>query len=203
MASLQELELKRIMKELDFYESDYEYKNEIVMQAEMQFIKNVNDFLSQNPELKAIFDEKIQKRLEDNIKKKTKEEEEEELNDNLTEDDKEDIKFRSPKMKKLYREIVKKTHPDKIKDKKLNDIYIKATKYYDDGDLLYIYKICSDLHIYYEIEIEDNEFLKDKIVSFKDKINFIQATYTWKWNFTENESAKNLIILDYIKGQIK
>ena len=68
MASLQELELKRIMKELDFYESDYEYKNEIVMQAEMQFIKNVNDFLSQNPELKAIFDEKIQKRLEDNIK---------------------------------------------------------------------------------------------------------------------------------------
>jgi hypothetical protein len=201
MASLQELEMKRIMKELDFYESDYEYKNEIVMQAEIQFIKNVNDFLSQNPELKALFDEKVQKRLEDNIKKKS--EEEEQLENNSEEEEKEETKSISPKMKKLYREIVKKTHPDKIKDKKLNEIYIKATKYYNDGDLLYIYKICSDLHIYYEIDIEDNEFLKDKIVSFKDKINFIQATYTWKWNFTETESEKNLIILDYIKGQIK
>jgi hypothetical protein len=202
MASLQELEMKRIMKELDFYESDYEYKNEIVMQAEIQFIKNVNDFLSQNPELKALFDEKVQKRLEDNIKKKS-EEEEQQLENNSEEEEKEETKSISPKMKKLYREIVKKTHPDKIKDKKLNEIYIKATKYYNDGDLLYIYKICSDLHIYYEIDIEDNDFLKDKIVSFKDKINFIQATYTWKWNFTETESEKNLIILDYIKGQIK
>jgi hypothetical protein len=200
MASLQELEMKRIMKELDFYESDYEYKNEIVMQAEIQFIKNVNDFLSQNAELKALFDEKVQKRLEDNIKKKS---EEEEQLENNSEEEEGETKFISPKMKKLYREIVKRTHPDKIKDKKLNEIYIKATKYYNDADLLYIYKICSDLHIYYEIDIEDNEFLKDKIVSFKDKISFIQATYTWKWNFTETESEKNLIILDYIKGQIK
>lgn len=199
MASLQELELKRMMKELDFYESDYEYKNEIVMQAEMEFIKTVNDFLTQNPELKTLFDEKIQKRLEDNIKKKS----EEELENNSVEEEEEETKFRSPKMKKLYRDIVKKTHPDKIKDKKLNDIYIKATKYYEDADLLSIYKICSDLRIEFEVDIEDNDYLKDKIISTKDKINFIQATYTWKWNFTENESEKNLIILDYIKGQIK
>lgn len=199
MASLTELELKRMLKELDFYESDYEYKNEIVMQAEMDFIKKVNDFLVQNPELKTIFDEKIQKRLEDNIKKKS---EEEELNDFEVEE-KEEAKFISPKMKKLYREIVKKTHPDKIRDKKLNEVYIKASKYYNDADLLSIYKICSDLHIYYEVDIEDNEYVKEKIVSVKDKINFIQATYTWKWHFTESDTDKNSIILEYIKGQIK
>jgi len=199
MASLPELEMKRIMKELDFYESDYEYKNEIVMQAEMQFIKSVNDFLGQNPELKTLFDEKVQKRLEENIKRKSEEEDIE----NPVEDKPEETKFISPKMKKLYREIVKKTHPDKVKDKRLNEIYIKATKYYEDVDLLSIYKICSDLHIYYEIEIEDNKYLKDKIVSIKDKINFIQATYTWKWHFTENDADKNQIIFDYIKGQIK
>lgn len=199
MASLTELELKRMLKELDFYESDYEYKNEIVMQAEMDFIKKVNDFLVQNPELKTIFDEKIQKRLEDNIKKKS---EEEELNDFEVEEE-EEAKFRSPKMKKLYREIVKKTHPDKIRDKKLNEVYIKASKYYNDADLLSIYKICSDLHIYYEVDIEDNEYVKEKIVSVKDKINFIQATYTWKWHFTESDTDKNSIILEYIKGQIK
>lgn len=199
MASLPELEMKRIMKELDFYESDYEYKNEIVMQAEMQFIKSVNDFLGQNPELKTLFDEKVQKRLEENIKRKSEEDDIE----NPVEDKPEETKFISPKMKKLYREIVKKTHPDKVKDKRLNEIYIKATKYYEDVDLLSIYKICSDLHIYYEIEIEDNEYLKDKIVSIKDKINFIQATYTWKWHFTESDADKNQIIFDYIKGQIK
>jgi hypothetical protein len=200
MASLTELELKRMLKELDFYESDYEYKNEIVMQAEMDFIKKVNDFLVQNPELKTLFDEKIQKRLDDNIKKKS---EEEELNDVEIKEEEEETKFRSPKMKKLYREIVKKTHPDKIRDKKLNEVYIKASKYYNDADLLSIYKICSDLHIYYEVDIEDNEYVKEKIVSVKDKINFIQATYTWKWHFTESDADKNSIILEYIKGQIK
>lgn len=198
MASLTELELKRMLKELDFYESDYEYKNEIVMQAEIDFIKSVNDFLIQNPELKTLFDEKVQKRLEENIKKKSEEEE----NIDVVEEE-EETKFRSPKMKKLYREIVKKTHPDKIRDKKLNEIYIKATKYYNDADLLSIYKVCSDLHIYYEVDIEDNDYVKEKIVSVKDKINFIQATYTWKWHFTESESDKNSVIFEYIKGQIK
>lgn len=199
MASLTELELKRMLKELDFYESDYEYKNEIVMQAELEFIKSVNNFLVQNPELKTLFDEKVQKRLEENIKKKS----EEELNIEVKEEENEETKFRSPKMKKLYREIVKKTHPDKIRDKKLNEVYIKATKYYNDADLLSIYKVCSDLHIYYEVDIEDNEYVKEKIVSVKDKINFIQATYTWKWHFTENETDKNSVIFEYIKGQIK
>lgn len=200
MASLTELELKRMLKELDFYESDYEYKNEIVMQAELEFIKSVNNFLVQNPELKTLFDEKVQKRLEENIKKKS---EEEELNIEVKEEEDGETKFRSPKMKKLYREIVKKTHPDKIRDKKLNEVYIKATKYYNDADLLSIYKVCSDLHIYYEVDIEDNEYVKEKIVSVKDKINFIQATYTWKWHFTENETDKNSVIFEYIKGQIK
>ena len=200
MASLTELELKRMLKELDFYESDYEYKNEIVMQAELEFIKSVNNFLVQNPELKTLFDEKVQKRLEENIKKKS---EEEELYIEVKEEEDEETKFRSPKMKKLYREIVKKTHPDKIRDKKLNEVYIKATKYYNDADLLSIYKVCSDLHIYYEVDIEDNEYVKEKIFSVKDKINFIQATYTWKWHFTENETDKNSVIFEYIKGQIK
>jgi hypothetical protein len=34
------------------------------------------------------------------------------------------------------------THPDKVDNKSLNDIYIESTKCYDENDKIGIYKIC-------------------------------------------------------------
>ena len=107
----------------------------------------------------------------------------------------------SPKLKKLYREIVKKTHPDKIKNKKLNDIYIKAAVHYENNEILQIYKICDDLGIEYELEISDNEVVLDKIEFYKDKITLLQSSFTWKWS-SSNEEGKIDIIKNYINKMI-
>jgi hypothetical protein len=50
--------------------------------------------------------------------------------------------LKSTKIRKLYRDIVKVTHPDKVDNKSLNDIYIESTKCYDENDKIGIYKIC-------------------------------------------------------------
>ena len=59
MSKLKQLEIKKLMKELDFVESDFTYKNEIVHEADSNFIKSVNDLLEQHPLLKDVFDKAL------------------------------------------------------------------------------------------------------------------------------------------------
>ena len=57
MNNLQKLESKRLLKELDFYESDLEYKSELVNHVETTFIQSVNEYLDEHPTLKDVFDD--------------------------------------------------------------------------------------------------------------------------------------------------
>jgi hypothetical protein len=200
MNNLQKLESKRLLKELGFYESDLEYKSELVNHVETTFIQSVNDYLEEHPTLKDAFDDKINKRIEETVNKNISSEY---TNKVIFDEDVElDSKVENPKMKKLYREIVKQTHPDKIKNEKLNNLYIEAGKSYENNDLFNIYSICDELGIIYELDESENYIIKDKIKSLQDKINFIQSTFTWQWYYSEEEIEKNNIIKEYVKKQI-
>lgn len=219
MDKLKLLQIKKLLKELDFIEINYEYTNEIIKEADTSFIENINEFLDRNPELKERYNKKIEETIEKNIKKNVEKSEkskkvneesesESESEKKLEEEkDKENLvqiekKEPSKKVKKLYREIVKLTHPDKINDLVLNELYIKATEYYNNIDKMGIYKICNDLNIFYEIDEEDDILIKEKIDFYKNKIKFMESTYTWKWLNTENEIEKNLILMSFIKMKI-
>ena len=133
MSKLKQLEVKRLIKEFDFLNSDLDYKNELVYEADNSFIKNVNEFLDNNPEVKKIFDRKIDDRLNKIIMEKV----EKTYVENIIPDETEDIIIKKDdKIRKIYREIAKKTHPDKVDNKKLNDIYIKASTHYDEKDYI-------------------------------------------------------------------
>lgn len=224
MSRLKILESKKLLKELEFVESDYDYKNEIVSEADGDFLKSVNDFLSNHQQLKEMFDKKINdkidlmiKKKEDDIREIEKREMESETDrgvdgndttnesDNIEEEEKDtkDIEdVRSPKLKKLYRELVKLTHPDKVKNVKLNDLYIKGTGFYDRNDLPGLYSICDELNIEYEVDEEDSILISDKISKLKERIGFMESTFTWKWYYTKDDNEKNNIILAYIRMQL-
>ena len=204
MNRLRQLEVKKLIKEFEFLGSDFEYKNELVSEADNSFIKNVNIFLDDNPEVKKIFDRKINERLDKIILDRVEQQIDKE--DNFITDEVESVITNNKKddnIKKIYREIVKKTHPDKVDNKKLNDIYIKANTHYEDNDIIQIYSICEELGIEYDITEVDAEIIKDNIENIKQKINFIESTNTWKWYYTEDDNLKNEIILNYIRSQIK
>jgi len=215
MNKLKSLEIKRLLKELDYIESDLEYTSEVISEADSEFIKCVNDFLQIHPEIKDMYDKKITEKINETIKSKIEESESEENvnvgdpddtseEENAKEEEevsnKEDI---SPKLKKLYREIVKLTHPDIVSKKHLNELYIEATMYYDNNDKIGIYKICSQLNIDYDIEEEDSTYINTKIDSLKKKIGFLESTFTWKWYKTEDETERNQIMINYIKLRLQ
>lgn len=187
---IRRLEIKKLMKELEFYESDYEYKNSIVEIADKEFLKSVSSYFEEYPELNNIFQSKMDKKLYENL-----------IIDDQVLNNSNTIKP-SSKIRKLYREIVKRTHPDKISDKRLNELYLIATKSYDECNVLSIYGICNDLNISYDLDESDIVMFNNRINTLKNNISFIQSTYTWKWNFTSELERKN-VILDYIRALLK
>jgi hypothetical protein len=218
MDKFKQLEQKKILKELEYIETDYEYKNGIISEIDSEFISNVNEYLESRPDLKELFDKKMGQKFDDmsdenpekNPDSDAQKVDESQIETNLDDEVEEEVseelevepkKEKSPKVKKLYREIVKLTHPDKVKVKKLNDLYLKATEYYEENDITGLYSICNELGIEYELDESDNESILSKIKSLKGKIGFIESTFTWKWYSSKDKERENLI-LNYINLQL-
>jgi hypothetical protein len=204
MNRLQYLQTKKLFKELDYIESDFEYRNEIISEADSEFITQVNNFLEEHPQLKEIYDEKIDNHIQQSILRNTEEvielfeEEELEMDQVITYEDP-----KLPKVKKLYREIVKLTHPDKVSMKSLNDLYLMATKYYDNNDKIGIYKVCTELEIDYDLDDDDNQIIESKIEDLKRRIQFLESTFTWQWINTKGEKEKTEMLLNFIKLRLQ
>lgn len=205
MVDLKKLEINKLIREFKYVKSDYEYKSEII-KDDSQFLNNVDRILDKNTELKVMYNVKIHKNdtisTEDiyfeevnNIRSKECDSE-----DSTKESiDEENIK--SDKIKKLFRKIAKITHPDKISHMGLNSVYMEASKFYEENDIMEIYRICEDLHIDYEIDLSDIDYIKNSILTLKEKIKFIERNYIWIWH-NEEESKRDKMVLDYIRKQL-
>ena len=208
MSKLKQLEIKKLMKELDFIESDFNYKNEIVQEADNSFIKSVNTLLEQHPQLKDVFDRKINSKIENIFQERSEEikekiELEESINESFEVEEEVIVKkVIDKKVRKLYREIAKLTHPDIVSNKKLNELYIKATQFYNNNDITGTYSICDELDIDYEPEESDTKVISEKIISLKSRIGFMESTLTWVCYHSTDEKEKEQLILRYIKNQL-
>jgi predicted RNA-binding protein with RPS1 domain len=213
MSKIKLLQLKKLLKELEYIESDFEYRSELISEADNEFIKSINNFLDIHPDIKDIYDKKINEKIDQSIKKNqesnpitelevTEDIEEEPIYESVIDNMVTDLVETNVKLKKLYREIVKLTHPDKIKKSNLNDIYIKATQFYNFNDKIGIYRICSELNIDYDIDDDDEIFISERIDSLRKRISFLESTFTYKWFESESEDEKNKIMVEYIKLRI-
>ena len=201
MNKLHQLEVRRLLKELDYIKSDFDYKNEIVFEADNSFMRSLNEFLEKNIVLKEMFDKKVNSGIDDLIRHRSFESVIESVSDEESEMAIVE-KIVDEKLRKIYRNIAKKTHPDKISDVRLNDIYIMASKMYDTNDVMGIYSICDQLGIPYDLSIEDGEILKSQISMMKERVGFMESTFTWKWYHTDDEKEKSRILVEYIKSKI-
>lgn len=191
MTNLKFLELQRLIKELQFVESDYIYQSEIIKQSDDKFLENVNLILNKFPSLKVIWDEKKDPKYEFISQNSN--------NDNIDDEN----ELQDSKFKKAYREIVKNTHPDKVKNTKLNDTYLEATSAYESGDFVTLYKICADLNINLDLTDDEIDKIKNKINIFKSRIKFIESTYTYRWLKSNDLEDKNKVILSFIENKIR
>jgi uncharacterized pyridoxamine 5'-phosphate oxidase family protein len=192
MNSIKYLEFQRLLRELQFVESDYLYQSEVLKLSDSEFLKNVDVILNQFPELKEIYNRR-QDEIFKSIITKPSIESFEETQKLLPE---------STEVKKLYRDIVKTSHPDKIKNHKLNELYLEATQAYENNDLITLYKVCSELNIDFDLPDNYVDELGSKIQSLKRQISFLESTFTFKWIKSTTQDDKNRVVIEFIRSKI-
>lgn len=96
--------------------------------------------------------------------------------------------------KKLYREISKRTHPDKDPEGEYSEIFSRAALAYDECQIFELYEICNQLAIPYEIGDEEETLMKDEISKKKEAIAKIESSYAYLWSTSENKNLKDIIV---------
>jgi hypothetical protein len=195
MANLKYLEFQRLIKELQFVESDYSYQSEIIKQSDKIFLESVNDILEKYPDLNKIWQDK--KIKESDILNQ-------DIKDVVVEEDviEPDKPTQNKDIKKIYREIVKSTHPDKIKSSKLNELYLEATQAYETSDVVTLYKVCLDLMIDFDWSDDEISKIRERIDLYKNQIIFLESTYTFKW-LKSTDDDRIQIVLKFIQNKIR
>lgn len=101
-------------------------------------------------------------------------------------------------IKQAFRKIAMKVHPDKLvhlegseEIREKNRLFQKAQKAQENGDLIILLDIMSNLEIgqlkISEIDLVNTE---NKIRSIKQEIENIHSTLVWKWNMSYDKEEK-------------
>lgn len=189
MDSLTRLQVINLFKKYDYYLTEFQFKNEISIVSHNLFQENVKKILS---EFKKEEEEQDLQEIED-IENKNR------LDAINSTENNEQV---NSTLKNLYRKIVKETHPDRIKNSYLNNLYIEATDSVERNDVLAIYRICTLLDI--EFDIPDNiaDMIEKEITQLKHKISFLESSYHMKWH-NSPKSEKNDILVNYLMKSLR
>ena len=107
----------------------------------------------------------------------------------------------SSEVKKVYRKIVSKTHPDKLEQlpnntikKKLIKHYKKAVEHYNNNNVVGLFDLADELDIKLpEIDESYIEKMSMEINSLKSKIQRYKDSNAWIWYHSTGEMAENIM----------
>lgn len=199
---------------------EFSKKIELINTNIPKFMSEVDRFLEDNPEIKNLLNEEENKNVD--IDEQSNEQEDTQDNTGYieSEPDREvsnldqvipieevqevmtdviDLE-REKKLRDIYRKIVKITHPDKTLDQILHELYIQATEYYNEKDLLSLFYLCYKLGISFTVDSVEVEELNERTSDFRSKNKFLDNNLTLVWLYSDK---KERVILDYILSQIR
>jgi len=219
---IKKLELKKLFKEFGFLKMDEEYKNEIQSAYGSEFEAAVRDIFKNHPEVDAEYNggqessgsnvEPIESTIKrigieiydpNNLSEAGLEIYTGTTGSNYFNSKQFEEGPKSDEVKRLYRKIATKTHPDKVAVKYLNDLYLKAKTAYQANDIFTLYLICNDLDIDYSFPKEEVSKFKITIKDLKNTNAFVEQTYLWAWINEEDEKLKRNILLHFIAHAYK
>ena len=192
---LKQLEIKKIFQEYNLLLVDDEYKKEMINEYRADFlteIENKRRELGIEPEVPKTENEPKAENIDssDEVADPTKK---------IIYVDEETKK----KLKKIYKEIVKKTHPDKTNSEKHLDMYIKSKQAYEENNIIDLYSICIDLQIEFDYDVIDIKSMLEIIDHKKMKLKNLESSYLWLWVHSQDESEKEKIISLFIQAYVK
>lgn len=175
---LSKLAAKKLLSEYTFLQSDDQLKRELIELNKKEFLDRVS---KKRPDIQ-----------ETDPEQKPQEEKEKEPVVEVTSESTRD------KLKRLYREIVKRTHPDKTKDERLIELYMRATEAHIMNNLFEIYFICDELRISVEFDNEDFTLFTELIEKKKKEISSLEGSFIWLYINAPNDEEKEKIVDIYI-----
>jgi hypothetical protein len=187
---LVDLQINKLIQEYSYLKSDEELKKELINIKQKDFLDLVNDKLNElNPQ-------------ESNHEPKTKQE-----SKTKKIEPKIDISGISEntkvRIKKIYRNIVKVTHPDKVDSDELKELYMEATEAYEAYNIFELCFISKKLNIKVKLSLEETKTLNELINSKKDEIKKIESSFIWLWLMAPNEINKNELVDRFIEKHYK
>jgi hypothetical protein len=178
----------KLRKQLQFYQSELEYIQEILKEEHHNFEIFQRQFCEENNiDLTALNNqnnETVQTMIETaSIAKKSP------------------IDFKTHKrknqLKKIYKQLVKKLHPDVGGDEKE---FKKVTTAMSENNFEKILDICDEHGILIKVDKEIIDLLERQISETKAKIDKQKSTYSWKlFSCEENINCKNNLIKQFLK----
>ena len=96
-------------------------------------------------------------------------------------------------LKKLYRSIAQLTHPDKVQDERLNDIFRQAAEAMTDENWMLLVELAAELHIDIEfLSDETCEIIEKSIVHNQNKIAGIKNSFSYIWSKQKDGNSKDI-----------
>ena len=184
---LKTLEIKKLIQEYNFLLLDDEFKKKVISENRPEFLEKTQKLRSDLGIINDPDPQPEKKEEEVNLPKKPK-----------IEPDSVDKSVKD-KVKKLYREIVKKTHPDKVDSEDLINLYMSATIAADEYNLMELFIICDQLSINFEIDFEDKGTLIALIEMKKKELKDIESSFIWIYYMAKTEEEKNKLVELFVK----
>ena len=98
-------------------------------------------------------------------------------------------------LKKLYRKIAEKTHPDKVGSDKYSSMFSDSAKAYQDNNLGLLIEIAGRLNIEVsELSPESILLLEENIKFLENDIIMKKKSTSWAWELTVSKEDKDMII---------
>lgn len=208
-SNLNLLESKKLLRELNYLMCDIDFKNELTMEYNKQFEIAIIQFLRESPIVKEQCKNRfgsMMNKSDETASMVTKNEEVEQSSSTdvilfsgqqIDTDNDFSLEFDEEKMKKLYRDIVQSTHPDKVKSNILNALYSKAVEANKKEDILTIYSVCDELGLDFHISQREIYALENRIKDLKVKQSSFEQSHLWMWYINDDDENKRRKIIHH------
>jgi len=173
---LKQLEIKKLLLEYSYLLTDEELKDEIIDEYQPQFMES---FIEKTNEVNK--EEKPKPKKEEEPKLKEKQPIKKKIEDDKLSDE------TKKRLKTMFREIMKKTHPDKVNSEDLVHFYVLAKEAYEENNIVQLAFVAQQINVDIDLGEDEIEFIKQLIKEKQNEVKGKETSWLWLWYKAEGD----------------
>ena len=201
--SLLQKKYKRLLSELIYVNSEYEYVKDILKEAHIEFEKYYQQYCKDHDVPIDELNKKHSEKLKDIFPSKKQPVDDQ----GLVKHEKAEIKKEKPDktLQKMYRKAATLTHPDKFSDCESDEALDAANSFklltsaFNEKRWAEFLDICQKLDILPNTYKKVTEIMKKEIDDLKNKTSKLKLAFSWRLSECDNDGCKKRVIESFLK----